>query len=610
MTGKAEQRRPWAVAILLLALIGVALVGPVLIGARDGAPLPGATVQADSRETLAIAAPLVIHAAPRVTIERGNVGLVGENAPASSAGKLFRTLVLGGSSHLMLGGAHVVVDSAPPAAARASEAQALSDPAEPLGLLVAALAELKFRALTVIDTSVSIRSDSGEILALDDVDAEIATDRNGLVKAKGQVRLRGEPLDFEVTVAAHPGRTDDEDAPLRVSARIGGKLFTTSFDGRLTLGERGKITAETADLAIPDLRKAADWLGVTWPQGRGLKQFTAKGGLTLRPRSVSFEHAEITLDGNAATGALTVRAGANRPIIEGTLAFAAFDIAPYMPPAETSALVRASEWALGLRMPGSAEPSFLRATDADLRVSAANLTNGATRLGRLAASLSVKDGKLFGELAELELDQGGKGESQFTVDVTGPEPRFTVRADLDDIDLTMLMAGRAVPSVVEGIADVDFNLAARGASEAEIMETLSGTLSLDMQEGARLGIDVEKLAEAAAATPPRGWGPAGARTTALETFVAQLSAADGVLTAKTVQARGPDRAVSVTGSIDIDKSAVDLVLSLERIEAASGEVSASPAGAFRIRGPWAAPAISPAPPSRDARSATPAANPG
>lgn len=607
MTGKAEKRRPMAVAIFSLVVIGAALVGPVVFGSRQGAPLSGGAVHADSREMIPIGTPLEIFSAPRIAIERGNVGVVGENAGGSTVGKVFRALVLGGGSDLILGSARITVDMG----ARVETVGAIpADVAEPLAPLVAALAGFKFRSLALVDAAVAFKSAAGETYAIDDLDAEIVTDRNGLVKAKGRMEYRGEAMTFDVAFAVPQSPGDEvKDASVRVRADIQGRLLTTSFDGRLALGERGKLTAEHAELSMPSVRKAADWLGVAWPEGRGLGPFTAKGFLTVRTASASFEQAEFSLDGNAATGALTLKSGAERPTIEGTLAFTSLDIAPYLPPSSASALERASEWAWGLKLPGFAEPSFLRATDADIRISAANVMKGAQRLGRMAASVSVKSGKLFGELAELDLEQGGKGEAQFTVDMTGSEPRYSVRADLDDIDLASVSAGRLVP-FIEGAGDINFNVTARGASAADVLETVSGEIALEMPEGARLGFDVDALAEASRANPPRGWGAAAARSTALSALTARFIATNGVLTTEAMEATAADRLISVRGTADIDKAAVDLVLSLGQLDATADLKSATPIGAYRIHGPWAAPAISPVPPSKDARSMSAPANPG
>jgi AsmA protein len=111
----------------------------------------------------------------------------------------------------------------------------------------------------------------------------------------------------------------------------------------------------------------------------------------------------------------------------------------------------------------------------------------------------------------------------------------------------------------------------------------------------------------------------GAGTTPVEQLTARFTAANGTLTADGIQARAGDRTLTVTGTVDVDKSALDLVLSLAREPAAgatAGQTSPAgagaagkPVGAFRVQGPWSAPAISPAAPGKSAGSVS-GADPG
>jgi len=239
--------------------------------------------------------------------------------------------------------------------------------------------------------------------------------------------------------------------------------------------------------------------------------------------------------------------------------FPSFDIAPYATPSRPYALALASDWISGLRIPGLASPSFLNDMDADIRLSAGNVMSGSDRLGRAAVSLSVKNGTLYGEIAELELEQGGRGEGQFTVDTTGADPRYTLHADLQDIDFETVVAPRLGPAVIDGAGDIRLDLAASGTTELEIVRSLSGKLSLQMTEGGRLGFDVNALpaAAAAAATPVTGWGTVGAGTTTVGELTASFAASGGILTADSVEATADGRTITVSGTVDIDKSALD-----------------------------------------------------
>jgi AsmA protein len=396
---------------------------------------------------------------------------------------------------------------------------------------------------------------------------------------------------------------------VHVRASVKGKYIAASFSGRIAPGDRGQITAQSAGLSISDLRSAARWLGADWPAGAGLGAFSAKGQLTLDDRSIAFEHAQFSLDGNIATGALAATLKPERPSIDGTLAFATFDLAPYLAPSRPYALALASDWISGLKLPGFPAPSLLREIDADVRISAGNIVSGSDRLGRCAASFSVKNGKLYGEIAELELEQGGSGEGQFTVDMTGDEAAYSIHADLDDIDFETLASLRSGPALIDGTGDLTLDLTARGSSEADIARSLAGTVSLEVQDGGRLGIDLDALPNAAASkNASEGWALAVAGTTVVNQLNARFTAANGVLTTGPVKAATGDRAVDMTGTIDIDKSAVDLVLSVTNATGAAS--TANPVGAFKVQGPWSAPSVSAAEPGKAARSTVSVPDPG
>lgn len=606
MNGKADKRRPLVVAIVLLAAIGAALVAPVMIGARRGEPIPGSVVRADSRETAVITTPLTLFNSPSVVIEKGTVALVSPPAGESRVGAVLRALVLGGGADLVLDGARLVVDR------RGSSATAPASAAvsEELRPIIASLSGFKFRTLTLLESTVVIETGEGDPETVSVHNVEIAPSGHGLISAKGRLEVRGETLDIDVAFA-QPSESA-ADAPIQLRVAVKGDNLAASFNGRLATGDHWQVTAENAELSVANLRSFASWVGASWPSGPGLGSFTAKGLLTLEERRVSFEHAAFTLDGNAASGALILKLGAERPAIEGTLAFASFDIAPYAAPSRPYALALAADWIAGIRVPGLAPSSFLRDMDADLRISAGNVTSGSDRLGRGAASLSVKDGKLYGELAELELEQGGRGEGQFTVDMTGADPHYTLRADLNDIDLATVVAPRLGPAVIDGAGDIRLDLSASGASEAEVMRSLSGKLSLTMDEGGRLGLDLEALPAAALATgPAEGWGPVGSGATTVSRLTASFTAANGILAAEAVEATADDRIVTASGTVDLDNNDLDLVLSIAPTLGAANPIPVGKAvGAFKIHGPWSAPTIARAGSGRAAGATVSGADPG
>ena len=339
--------------------------------------------------------------------------------------------------------------------------------------------------MAILDSTIVVETDSGKEQELTLVNVEIAPAGGGVISAKGEVVYRGERLNIDLVFERSDGKAPD--APLAVRALVKSDLLNATLNGHLTLADHGQVIAENAELSVSDLRRFASWLGTSWPHGPGLGMLTAKGLLTLEEKVVSFDRAEFTLDGNAAMGTMMLKFAGERPSIEGTLAFQSFDLAPYVVSARPSAFSLASNWLSAIEIPGLGSRSFLTQMDADIRLSANNVVNGSVRLGRTAASLSVKNGKLFGDVAELEFDQGGRGEAQFTADATGPEPLYTLRADLSDIDFETA-APYLSTYLIDGSGDVQLELTASGVSETDIARSLAGKISLDLSEGSGRGL--------------------------------------------------------------------------------------------------------------------------
>jgi hypothetical protein len=132
-----------------------------------------------------------------------------------------------------------------------------------------------------------------------------------------------------------------------------------------------------------------------------------------------------------------------------------------------------------------------------------------------------------------------------------------------------------------------------------------------MDEGGRLGLDIDALPASAApqagnATP--GWGSAAKGSTAFSRFSARFTALEGVLTAEMLEAVADDRVVNASGTVDVDKNALDLVLSITPASEAAGPSQAL--GVFEIQGPWDAPAINRTEPGKAAHTVAPGSDPG
>jgi uncharacterized protein involved in outer membrane biogenesis len=193
--------------------------------------------------------------------------------------------------------------------------------------------------------------------------------------------------------------------------------------------------------------------------------------------------------------------------------------------------------------------------------------------------------------------------------MTGGEPRYSVRGRLESFDLGRMVGQRLGPTALEGVGNLDVDLAGEGETEAAVLASLSGKVEVDMPEGARLGVNVEGLA-AAAGTPqqPGIWSAAADGQTAVDSFVAKFAATGGVFTAEAVTADTGARVVTAEGTVSLAERALDVTVSIADEPAAKGAVTGTliPAEGFRVSGPWSAPTVGPVdvPPTPGTRPAT------
>jgi uncharacterized protein involved in outer membrane biogenesis len=155
------------------------------------------------------------------------------------------------------------------------------------------------------------------------------------------------------------------------------------------------------------------------------------------------------------------------------------------------------------------------------------------------------------------------------------------------------MAPRFGRTPLEGLGTVDVDLAGAGTSEAAVLASLSGKVEVSMPEGARLGVDVERLAAAAGGPAEAGSLQSGVEgATAVDKLVARFAAYGGVFTADEIKADAGDKVVTAEGTVSVPERALDMTVSIDSTPAGNGGPTGDDAGGFRVKGPWTAPTIS------------------
>jgi len=301
------------------------------------------------------------------------------------------------------------------------------------------------------------------------------------------------------------------------------------------------------------------------------------------------------MDGNEATGTLSVNFSGERPAIEGTLGFETLDLTTYFrSDGETG---QTSGESLLSLVSGANDLNFplVRAVDADLRISSDSVVVPGVIIGSSAATISLKDGKMIADVAELEIDDGTRGGGQLRVNMSGPEPSYDIRGKLQDLDL-----GRAAQAIfghatIQGRGNAVVEISATGNTGTSLLNSLGGKLYVTMADGGSIGLDIDQLS-AAAKSPetPGAWTLASTGAMSVDQLDARFELVNGVIRTESAQATAGERAVEAEGAINLAAGMLDLSLVIgDRSVGASADAKPEPREVIDMRGPWKDPSLRP-----------------
>lgn len=556
------------------------------------AVLNGSTVMAADRYHHTITSPVALLGGNYVVVEGGTVGLGARSRKsAEGRGSIEETLARG-DVDLTLADARIAINLA------ARKAPVEASTSSLLAPLARALASAKFSSLTITRGTIEVNTGQNSVEVLRDVEAQVRLTNLEHLVMSGTFRMRGQELKFDTTLNTRSDAQSEWRLPLQ--AKISGDLIEASLRGHLSVGNRPRLVAPNSELKISRLGEAARWLGLGWPARSAIQEFSGIGLIDWSAGVLVFQDAVFKFDGNRASGAMTFNYQTARPQVDSTLAFDRLDLTGLLaadsgePESVITATVGgAADW-LPLKLGVSGEPlaiPLLREVDADLRLSAERVQIASLALGRGAAAVSLRDGKLLADLAEIEFEGGGEGTLQISLDSNDALPKLGVRGRLQGFEIGDLATFVFGEPVLTGRGDVIIDVMAEGHRYADLMGSLSGRAEAQIPDGAAITVDLEKLIaqQNADAKGTTGWGK-GVGLTNLSDFDVKLSIADGVARAEAFSARAGSRRLLGTGSIDVAAGSLDVSLWLGVDTASGGE---APMGdLIHFQGDWNAPGIS------------------
>ncbi len=452
--------------------------------------------------------------------------------------------------------------------------------------------QVSFSEIRIQDGTLAYE-DAGHQLTekLDDIDLSLAWPSiSRSFAATGQFDWRGERVDGSISISDFLAALSGDRSGLK--ARIASAPMKLAFDGsvanRTSMMMEGVLTVDS-----PSLRNALRWTGQAPPGAGGFGRFALKARANVVGPSIALTNVNVELDGNVAEGVMTYANNGGRLSLQATLAADTLDFTPYISTFRLLAGGGARDWNRQLF-----DMDSLSTTDLDMRLSAAKVTVGPTKLGRTAFGANLRGGALALSVGEAQV-YGGIARGSFAVARADTVADVKAQFQFTDVDLQACVGELFGFSKLSGRGNLGVSLVASGSSPFGLASSLDGTATLTGHDGAISGFNVEQLLRRLERRPLSGGGNLRSGSTPYDKMTVAVKFSDGTATAEDIRVEGPTTRLTMTGTASVPAREFDLkgTASLTTANAAPGFDLP-----FVVQGPWDDPLIFPDPESLIRRS--------
>ena len=427
---------------------------------------------------------------------------------------------------------------------------------------------------------------------LEDIDLSLAWPSiSRSFAATGQFDWRGERVDGSISISDFIAALSGDRSGLK--ARLASAPLKLAFDG--TVANRTSMMMEgTMTIDSASLRNAMRWTGQAPPGAGGFGRFALKARANVVGPSIALTNVNVELDGNVAEGVITYANNNGRLSLQATLAADGLDFTPYISTFRLLAGSGTHDWNRQLF-----DLNSLSTTDLDMRLSAARVTVGPTKLGRTAFGANLRGGALALSVGEAQV-YGGIAKGSFRVARADTMADVKAQFQFTDVDLQACVSELFGVSKLSGRGNLGVSLVASGSSPFGLASSLDGTATLTGHDGAITGFNVEQLLKRLERRPLSGGSTLRSGSTPYDNMTVAVKFADGIATAEDIRVEGPTTRLTMTGTASVPAREFDLKGVASLTSAPSGTPGFDLP--FVVQGPWDDPLIFPDPESLIRRS--------
>ncbi len=378
-----------------------------------------------------------------------------------------------------------------------------------------------------------------------------------------------------------------------VVVRFSAQPVSFSFAGAVETDDLptldGLINLRTGSLA-----RATAWMRTPLTFAQNIGQMSVKSAARLTADGLSLPSARIEIESGTLEGALAVRYGdAGRALVSATLDAASLDLNRFLPTLGPREVEQGTARALYLDT-GSGENA---ANDVDVRLSISKAQAGPLALQDVAAGILVSGKQMEFALNQARLDNGSL-RARLQLATGGKDASARLHGAFEGVEAQKPLQDIFGSALLAGPASGTFLLAAGTRSGVVLPETVEGTVSIRIEGGQMLGVDLADVlgrsqrSPLATALDWRGGRTPFTKADATLVINGGSGQVEGALAAD-----GVDGVVS--GGIDIVQRTLDLKAQIRK--AAPKPVSTEAVGAnadtvgfpIEISGSWDYPIVTP-----------------
>lgn len=378
-----------------------------------------------------------------------------------------------------------------------------------------------------------------------------------------------------------------------------GALLSAEFAGALGLAGDGSIDGSLS-ASSEALRALAAALGSPLPEGEAMQSFDLSADLEGNFSSFRATGLEARLDETVATGTASVDVSGERPSVSADLviprlALDAFLVESEEAPPEGQAPGGWSDAAIDL--------AALETVDVDLQLRSERVSLGEIVLSNANLDTRIDDGRLTAAIREAGLF-GGQWRGEVSLDGSGQVPGATIALTGEAVAVDNALATLAGLDSLGGLGAISLDFDTRGATVADMVAGLSGTLGADLADGRIKGLNVGQLVRsrdniiAALADGSLAVALSPEAETDFTSFDAEIRFDKGVGQVNALSFRNPLVLFDGSGRIDLPGQTLDLSINPKVDEAGGGQgtkmlgVDGIPIP-IRLSGSWFSPKVTP-----------------